>query len=67
MEQAKEFVEHWLESLSAVQRDSAEVRHLVNNVVWAARTKGFTKAQMEAELGSDIYDFVHANICRQKK
>jgi hypothetical protein len=67
MEKAKEFVEHWIESLSAIQRDSAEVRHLVDNLVWAARTKGFTKEKMEAELGSDIYDFVHANIYRQKK
>jgi hypothetical protein len=68
---AKEFVEFWLEnSVHAeepfqVQRRRPAVQRLADNLVRAAETEGFTRTQMEIELGGSIYDFIRADIDRQ--
>lgn len=70
MATAKEFVEFWLEnSVHAderygVRRGSEAVQHLADNLVRAAEGEGFSKSQIEAEIG-DLYDYIRASIDRQ--
>ena len=70
MATAKEFVEFWLgnsvhaDEQYGVRRGSEGVQHLVDALVQAAEQQGFTKAQMEAEIG-DLYEFIRASIDRQ--
>jgi hypothetical protein len=68
---AKDFVDFWLEnSVHAdeqfqVKRGRAEVDRLVENLVRAAEAQGFTRKQIEDELGGDIRAFIRASIDRQ--
>jgi hypothetical protein len=70
---AKEFVEFWLEnSVHAdeqfgVRRGRVEVDQLVDNLVRAAAGQGFTRQQMEAELGGDLYAYIRASIDQQNQ
>jgi hypothetical protein len=70
---AKEFVEFWLEnSVHAdeqfgVRRGRVEVNQLVDNLVRAADGQGFTRQQMEAELGGDLYAYIRASIDQQNQ
>lgn len=72
MASAKEFVEFWLVSsvhpdeLYAVRRGRKAIQQLADNLVRAAEEQGFTKAQVEAEIG-DLYTFIRASIDRQNK
>jgi len=38
------------------------VQQLADNLVRAAEAQGFSKKQMEAELGGDIYAYIRASI-----
>ena len=73
MATAKEFVEFWLENSVhpdeqfAVRRGRVEVQQLADNLVRAAEGQGFSKQQIEAELGGDIYEYIRASIDRQNK
>jgi hypothetical protein len=68
---AKEFVEFWLQnSVHAderfgVRRGRESVQHLADNLVRAAEAEGFTKAQIKAELGGDIFAYIRTSIDRQ--
>jgi hypothetical protein len=70
---AKEFVEFWLEnSVHADERFGPRrgceaVQHLADNLVRAAEVEGFTKQQMEAELGDELTHYIRASIDRQNK
>jgi hypothetical protein len=72
MGSAKEFVEYWLQNSVhpdeelGPRRGRAAVQQLAENLVRAAEEQGFTKAQMEAEIG-DLYTFIRASIDRQNK
>jgi hypothetical protein len=69
----REFVEFWLEnSVHAdeqfqARRGHVEVDRLAENLVRAAEAQGFTRQQMEDELGGDIQTFIRASIDRQNK
>jgi hypothetical protein len=73
MATVKDFVEFWLEnSVHAderfgARRGQAEVQQLAEKLVRAAEVQGFTKQQVEAELGGDIYGFILASIDRQNE
>jgi hypothetical protein len=70
---AKEFIEFWLansvhaDEQDGVRRGRAEIDRLVENLVRAADAQGFTRKQMEDELGGDIHAFIRASIDRQNK
>jgi hypothetical protein len=72
MATAKEFVEFWLENSVhpdeqfGARRGREAIQNLADNLVRAAEAQGFTKAQVEAEIG-DIYDHIRASIDRQNK
>jgi hypothetical protein len=72
MATAKGFVEFWLENSVhpdeqfGPRRGREAVQKLADNLVRAAEAQGFTRAQMEAEIG-DIYDYIRASIDRQNK
>ena len=72
MASAKEFVEFWLQNSVhpdeqfGPRRGRAAVQRLADNLVRAAEEQGFTKAQMEAEIG-DLYTFIRGSINRQNK
>lgn len=71
MAAGKEFVEFWLEnSVHAdeqfgAKRGRGEVDQLVESLVHAAEAQGFTREQVEDELGNDIHAFIRASIDRQ--
>jgi hypothetical protein len=73
MVSAKEFVEFWLQNSVhadepfATRRGKAGVAHLVQNLLAAAKAQGFTKEQMEAELGGDLDAYIRASIDRQNR
>jgi hypothetical protein len=68
---AKEFVEFWLEnSVHAdeqygARRGRVEVQQLAVRLIRAAAAQGFTKRQMETELGGDIRVYIRARIDSQ--
>jgi hypothetical protein len=70
---AKEFVEFWLETSVhpderfGVRRGRADVQQLADNLVEAAGGQGFSRQQIEAELGGDICAYIRASIDRQNK
>jgi hypothetical protein len=72
MASAKEFVEFWLQNSVhpdeqfGPRRGRAAVQRLADNLVRAAEEQGFTKAQMEAEIG-DLYTFIRLSINRQNQ
>jgi hypothetical protein len=67
---AKEFVEFWLKNSvhpdeqSGPKRGSQAVQHLADTLIAAGAAEGFTKAQIEAEIG-DIYEFIRTSIDKQ--
>ena len=67
MATVREFVEFWLEnSVHADEefgprRGREAIRQLVDNLISAAQAQGFSRADIEAELG-DPYDFIRAEI-----
>jgi len=69
----REFVDFWLEnSVHAdeqfgAKRGRVEVDRLVESLVHAAEAQGFTKKQVEDELGGDIPGFIRASIDRQNE
>lgn len=71
MATAKEFVEFWLQNSVhpdeqfGLKQGRADVRHLADNLVRAAEGQGFSKEQMEAELGGDIDAYIRASIDTQ--
>ena len=73
MASAKEYVEFWLENSVhadeqfAARRGRVEVSRLAENLVRAAEAQGFTRKQMEDELGGDIDAFIRARIDRQNE
>ncbi|WJR77356.1 hypothetical protein [Bradyrhizobium sp. NP1] len=73
MATAKEFVDFWLDnSVHAdesfgVRRGRIEVERLVEGLLRAAEAQGFSKEQVEAELGGDIYAHIRARIDRQNE
>ena len=72
MASAKEFVEFWLENSVhpdeqfGPKRGREAVQRLADNLVRAAEERGFTQAQMEAEIGN-LYDFIRASIDQQNQ
>jgi len=68
MTTAQEFVQFWLENSDyadeqyGARRGRADVQQLADNLVRAAEGQGFSREQMEAELGGDIYAFIRASI-----
>jgi hypothetical protein len=70
MATAKEFVEFWLEvsvhpdEQYGPQRGREAVQALADELVHAAEAEGFTKAQVEAEIG-ELPEFIRASIDRQ--
>ena len=73
MATTREFVDFWLEnSVHAdeqfgAKRGRVEVDRLVESLVHAAEAQGFTKKQVEDELGGDIPGFIRASIDRQNE
>ncbi len=71
MTTAKEFVDFWLDvSVHADEQEGprqgqAAVQHLANNLLNAARDQGFSKEQVEAELGDNLEAYIRASIDRQ--
>jgi hypothetical protein len=72
MASTKVFVEFWLKNSVhpdeelGPRRGREAVQRLADNLARAAEEQGFTRAQMEAEIG-DLYDFIRASIDRQNK
>jgi len=72
MGSVKEFVDYWLENSVhpdeeiGPRRGRAAVQRLADNLVRAAEEQGFTKAEIEAEIG-DLYIFIRASIDRQNQ
>jgi hypothetical protein len=70
---AKEFLDFWLEnSVHADEqyeagRGQADVQRLADHLVRAAEEQGFSKQQIEAELGGDIYAIIRSSIDRQNQ
>jgi hypothetical protein len=66
MASAKEFVDFWLENSVhpdeqiSLRRGREAVQRLADNLVRAAEEQGFSKAQIEAEIG-DLYTFIRAS------
>jgi hypothetical protein len=71
MATAKDFIEFWLENSVhpderfGARRGHLNVERLVDNLIRAADGQGFTKQQMEAELGGDIHAYIRHSIERQ--
>jgi cyanate lyase len=71
MTTAKEFVDFWLDvSVHADEQEGprqaqAAVQHLADNLINAARDQGFSKEQVESELGDDLEAYIRASIDRQ--
>ena len=71
MTTAKEFVDFWLDvSVHADEQNGprqkpAAVQHLADNLINAAREQGFSKEQIESELGDDLEAYIRASIDRQ--
>jgi len=69
----KEFVEFWLEnSVHAdeqfgAKRGRLEVDRLVEGLVQAAEAQGFTRKQVEDEVGGNIHASIRASIDRQNE
>jgi hypothetical protein len=67
---AKEFVEFWIEnSVHADEqlgprRGRAEVQELVDRLVRSAEGQGYSKQQIEAEIG-DLYEYIRTSIDQQ--
>lgn len=72
MATAKEFVEFWLDTSVhpdeefGTRRGRDAVEELVDNLVRKAEEQGFTKGEIEAEIG-DLYDHIRASIDRQNR
>jgi len=66
----REFVEFWLEnSIHAdeqfgAKRGRMQVDRLVESLVQAAEGQGFTRKQVEDELGGDLHVFIRVSIDR---
>jgi hypothetical protein len=69
---ANEFIEFWLKvSIHAdeqygARRGRPAVQALADRLVAAAEEQGFTREQIEAEIGN-IYDFIRASIDQQNE
>jgi hypothetical protein len=67
----KEFVEFWLENSVhpderfGVRRCRPALQQLADNLIRAAEDQGFSKQQIEAELGGDIYAYIRSSIDQQ--
>jgi hypothetical protein len=67
----KEFVEFWLENSVhpdeqfGVRRGRSALQQLADNLIRAAEDQGFSKQQIEAELGGDIYAYIRSSIDQQ--
>ena len=71
MATAREFVEFWLlnsvhpdEQLS-VRRGRAAIQQLADDLIRAAEGEGFTRKQIEVELGGSIYSHIRRRIAQQ--
>ncbi len=70
MANAEEFIKFWLEnSVHAdeqygIRRGRFEIEKLAGQLLMAAEEQGFTKAQMEAEIGN-VHDYIRNSIDRQ--
>jgi len=68
---AKEFVEFWLENSVhpdeqfGRKQDGVAVERLVEGLLVAAEAQGFSKKQMEDELGGDIHSYIRNSIDSQ--
>jgi hypothetical protein len=68
-----EFVEFWLDvSVQADEqegqrRDEAAGRQLADNLLRAAHEQGFSKEEIEAELGSDVEAYIRGHIDRSSE
>ena len=67
----KEFVEFWLENSVhpdeqfGLRRGRPPVQQLADNLIRAAEDQGFSKQQIEAELGGDIFAYIRFSIDQQ--
>ena len=67
----KEFIEFWLENSVhpdeqfGVRRGRPALQQLADNLIRAAEDQGFSKQQVEAELGGDIYAYIRSSIDQQ--
>jgi hypothetical protein len=68
---AREFVDFWLlncvhpDEYLGVRRGRLAVQQLADNLIRAAEGEGFTRTQIEVELGGSIYDHIRRSIDRQ--
>jgi hypothetical protein len=68
---AREFVEFWLlksahpDEQFSVRRGRAAIRQLADNLIRAAEGEGFTRTQIEVELGGSIYSHIRQSIAQQ--
>jgi hypothetical protein len=66
----KDFVEFWLENCVHAdeqfgpRRGRADIKELVDRLVRFAEGQGYTRPQIEAEIG-DLYQYIRASIDRQ--
>jgi hypothetical protein len=71
MTTAKEFVEFWFKNSVhpderyGMRRGQEAVQALVDNLLRAGEAEGFTKKQIESEVGSDVAGYIRASIDRQ--
>jgi hypothetical protein len=71
MTTAKEFIDFWLDvsvhadEQEGPRQDHASVRQLADNLLNAARDQGFSKDQIEAELGGELELYIRGSIDRQ--
>ena len=71
MATAREFVEFWLlksahpDEQFSVRRGRAAIRQLADNLIRAAEGEGFTRTQIEVELGGSIYSHIRRRIAQQ--
>lgn len=71
MATAREFVEFWLlksvhpDEQFSVRRGRAAIRQLADNLIRAAEGEGFTRTQIEVELGGSIYSHIRQSIAQQ--
>ena len=73
MATAKEFVEFWIENSVhpderyGVRRGQEAVQRLADALIQAAEAEGFTRGQIEAEIGGDIAGYIRASIDAQNR
>jgi hypothetical protein len=73
MASAEEFIEFWLENSVhpderfGIRRGREAVQQLADDLVRAAEAQGFTKEQVEAELGGDLAGYIRTSIDKQNK